>query len=67
MTIKIYGGMTKDKLMITLVNHCGKDKDGNLLPPNPERYAIPGGEVSYEKNIRQWANKIGYTVRKEGI
>jgi hypothetical protein len=66
MTIKIYGGMTKDKLMFTFVNHHGKDSNGNLRPPDPERYAIPGGGVAQEREIRSWANKIGYTVRKEG-
>ena len=67
MTLKIYGGMTKDKLIIKLVNHHGKDINGFLLPPSPDRYAIPGGEVAYEDQIRKWASQIGYTVKKEEI
>ena len=62
-SLDIYGGMTKDRLVLTFVPHHGVDPvTKKLLPYSEDRYAVHGGSVANEKQIRKWAGEQGYKV-----
>lgn len=61
--IKLYSNR---RCLITLmpwgeVEHVGKNAVWN---PVEDRYAIPGGYVATEKEIRTWASTEGFSVKK---
>lgn len=41
-------------------------KNGKMLlfNPVPDRYAIPGGFVASENQIREWARPLGFRVKR---
>jgi hypothetical protein len=74
MRLEIYYGMAKDKLYMTFVewqaknhNYDPKDKDQahRLLPAQEDQFAVPGGAIANEQQIRFWADGFGYHVKRK--
>ena len=62
MILTIYAGRKK---LVDLVEFYAVGEDGKLKElPEEDKYAIPGGKVCSEKQVRTWANKYGYTITK---
>lgn len=63
MRVDVYGGMAKDRLILSFVQFCVLDPVSGQLNPVEDRYAIHGGGVGTLKQIKQWANDCGYKIR----
>ena len=64
MLLKLYSGK---KCFTTLVQYFDVDKvvKGEVtLKVREDHYAIPGMKVAHEDEVRKWATKEGFTVKK---
>ncbi len=62
MQIDIYAGPKK---MVSLMQYYEYDPVQKVLEYRQDKYAIPGGKVRTEKQIRKWASEYGYTVKTQ--
>lgn len=61
--LKIY---INGRHLMDIVQYGNIVKNGKMLlfNPVPDRYAIPGGFVASENQIREWARPLGFRVKR---
>lgn len=64
MRLQIFGGMASDKLICQLVPWHPVDPVTKHVLASCGEFAIPGGGVATEKEVRKWAEGLGYKVKR---
>lgn len=61
MILELYAGKKK---ILDFIPFYDIGEDGKINEfPEKDRYAIHGGKVKSEKQIRKWASEYGYTIK----
>lgn len=60
MNIDLFAGRNK---VCNLVQHFTFDKLSKVRALGKDKFAIPGGSVKTEAEIRKWASEYGYFVK----